>query len=164
MEVESRWQTPRAGCHGVRGFTLIELMLAIAVASILTMVALNTYRNHVEEAKIKASIADMTRIDAAIARYQFDENQLPVSLAEIFSPVPKDAWGNPFRYLRLRPASRGSRGQARKDHNLVPINSDYDLYSSGPDGRSVAPLTGRASRDDIVRGNNGGYIGKAADY
>jgi general secretion pathway protein G len=55
-------------------------------------------------------------------------------------------------------------GQQRKDRNLVPINSDYDLYSMGPDGRSVSPLTAQASRDDIIRANDGGFVGKASDY
>lgn len=55
-------------------------------------------------------------------------------------------------------------GQARKDHNLVPINSDFDLFSSGPDGKSVPALTGGPSRDDIVRGSDGAYFGPAKDY
>jgi general secretion pathway protein G len=52
----------------------------------------------------------------------------------------------------------------RKDRNLVPINSDYDLYSVGPDGDSSLPLTAATSRDDIVRANDGRFIGKAEDY
>ena len=52
----------------------------------------------------------------------------------------------------------------RKDHRLVPINSDYDLYSMGKDGRSVSPLTARHSHDDIIRANDGDYVGLAKDY
>jgi general secretion pathway protein G len=52
----------------------------------------------------------------------------------------------------------------RKDRNLVPINSDYDLYSMGPDGESMPPLTAARSRDDIVRANNGGFVGTAEAY
>jgi general secretion pathway protein G len=55
-------------------------------------------------------------------------------------------------------------GQVRKDRNLVPINSRYDLYSMGADGRSVPPLTAQESRDDIIRANDGGYVGLAAGY
>jgi general secretion pathway protein G len=106
----------------------------------------------------------MTRIEAAIERYVFDKNEFLVALSEIFNPVPQDPWAKDFQYLRLRPSSKGSKGKARKDHSLVPINSDYDLYSSGRDGASVGPLTAKASRDDIVRGNNGSYVGPAEDY
>jgi general secretion pathway protein G len=34
----------------------------------------------------------------------------------------------------------------------------------GPDGRTAPPLTARYSRDDIVRANNGAFVGVAADY
>ena len=34
----------------------------------------------------------------------------------------------------------------------------------GKDGDSKAPLTAQASRDDIIRANDGGYIGLASGY
>jgi general secretion pathway protein G len=52
----------------------------------------------------------------------------------------------------------------RKDKNLVPINTQYDLYSMGADGQSVPPLTAKASRDDVVMANDGTYIGLASNY
>jgi len=55
-------------------------------------------------------------------------------------------------------------GQARKDHFLVPLNSDYDLYSVGKDGESRAPLSAPQSADDVIRANDGAYIGLAANY
>lgn len=58
----------------------------------------------------------------------------------------------------------GAIGQARKDRNLVPINSDFDLYSVGRDGQTAPALTAKVSQDDIVRANNGGFVGLASDY
>jgi len=52
----------------------------------------------------------------------------------------------------------------RKDRFLVPINSDYDLYSKGKDGQSNAPLTVPVSHDDIIRAANGAYVGVAANF
>ncbi|MFQ5988854.1 MAG: hypothetical protein ACE5K9_02950 [Candidatus Methylomirabilales bacterium] len=52
----------------------------------------------------------------------------------------------------------------RKDQFLVPLNSDYDLYSKGKDGQSQPPLTAQARRDDIVRANDGGFVGLAPEY
>jgi general secretion pathway protein G len=74
----------------------------------------------------------------------------------------KDPWGNPYQYTNVEDAK--GKGQARKNKNLVPINTDFDLYSMGPDGASVGPLTAKASRDDIVRANNGRFVGTAAEY
>jgi general secretion pathway protein G len=46
----------------------------------------------------------------------------------------------------------------------VPINTTYDLYSKGKDGDSSPPLTARASQDDVVRANDGGFIGLGSRY
>jgi general secretion pathway protein G len=34
----------------------------------------------------------------------------------------------------------------------------------GPDGKSQKPFTAKASRDDIVRANDGGFFGSVSDY
>ena len=46
----------------------------------------------------------------------------------------------------------------------MPVNSDFDLYSMGADGESSAPFTAKNSHDDVVRANNGAFIGLAEDY
>jgi general secretion pathway protein G len=58
----------------------------------------------------------------------------------------------------------GPAGQPRKDRFLVPINTDFDLYSMGRDGESVPALTAAKSRDDVVRAANGSYIGLASRF
>ncbi len=55
-------------------------------------------------------------------------------------------------------------GEARKDGNLVPINTNFDLYSMGRDGKSKPPLRAKDSLDDIIYANDGDYIGLASDY
>ncbi len=55
-------------------------------------------------------------------------------------------------------------GKARKNKSLVPLNTDFDLYSMGPDGKSKPPLTVKVSDDDIIRANDGRFIGIAKDY
>ena len=50
------------------------------------------------------------------------------------------------------------------DLSLHPINTDFDLCSVGKDGKSAAPLTAKISQDDIIRANNGGYVGLASNY
>jgi len=64
------------------------------------------------------------------------------------------------------PARKGESkaDKARIDHQLHPINCDYDLYSKGADGKSTAPLTAKISQDDIIRANNGGYVGLVSNY
>lgn len=56
------------------------------------------------------------------------------------------------------------QGLMRRDRNLVPLNSRFDLYSKGKDGQSQAPITARDSWDDIIRANDGSFVGLAANY
>lgn len=146
-----------------RGVGYLELMLAGALAAILLAIAVPTYSGYRSRARTQAAIADIQMLEQQLKLYEVQSEQgaLPESLSDIGIAVPLDPWGNPYQYLNLAGASRG---QMRKDRNLVPINSDYDLYSMGPDGRSVSPLTAAMSRDDIVRAGNGSFVGIAADY
>jgi general secretion pathway protein G len=69
-----------------------------------------------------------------------------------------DPWGRPYQYLRIDGGTTpGLNGKRRRDKNANPVNSDFDLYSVGRDGLSVAQFTGKDARDDIVRANNGNY-------
>jgi general secretion pathway protein G len=151
------------GRRSIRGFTLLELMVAIAVGAVVIALAASTYTAYAKRARNAAAIADIGKIQLAIDRYALNHGgELPPNLAAIGKDGLRDPWGNAYVYLSF--AGLKGKGAMRKDKNLVPINTEYDLYSMGPDGQSRAPLTAKASRDDIVRANDGGYIGVAADY
>ena len=48
------------------------------------------------------------------------------------------------------------------DH--LSLNTDFDLYSAGPDGETRAPLTAKVSKDDVLRALDGGFFGVAEDF
>jgi general secretion pathway protein G len=52
----------------------------------------------------------------------------------------------------------------RRDRYMFPLNTDYDLFSLGPDGRTSVSLGESVGLDDVIRANNGGYFGLAANY
>ena len=153
---------PTRARRAVRGFTLLEMVLAIMLLGVLSAIAYSAYGAAVKRSQTGQVIADMSDIQLAISRYDVNEGALPDSLDDIGMGGRRDPWGAPYQYLNF--TGLKGVGKMRKDRNLVPINSDYDLYSMGPDGESVAPLTAKASRDDIVRANDGRYIGPAEDY
>lgn len=150
------------GRYRLLGFTLLELMFAIAVIGVLASVALASYRAYALRVAYSAAISDISQIQLAIGRYELAYGRFPNSLADIGKDGMLDPWGTPYRYQNFE-GLRGV-GSMRKDHNLVPLNSDYDLYSSGPDGDSRMPLSARMSRDDVIRANDGQFLGKASDY
>ena len=146
-----------------RGFTLVELMVALIVASLLLAVAVPSYNQYTTRARVSAAIGDISSLSLAIEQYRFRNNdRIPASLDELGMEIPLDPWGRSYEYLNI-PAQSG-KGAVRKDRNLNPLNTDFDLYSRGKDGGSSAALTAAKSRDDILRANNGSYVGLGEDY
>lgn len=145
------------------GFTLIELMVAIAIVSTLSAIATPLYLSHLEKARVAVAISDLKIIEAAAYNYYATNAELPDSLAQINLDTLLDPWGAPYAYLRINGSSTNVRGSVRKDHFLVPVNDDFDVYSMGKDGQSKAPFTTPVAQDDIVRAFNGGYYGKVSD-
>lgn len=152
------------GPRGLAAFTLVELLLAIAIIAVLTAIAVPSYQGYRDRVLVGQAQSDIVIIAAAINLYRTDAQRFPDSLADIRMDGMLDPWKHPYQYLNLSPVAPGKNGKVRKDKNLVPINSDFDLYSMGKDGASQPPLTAKASRDDIVRASDGRFVGLASDY
>jgi general secretion pathway protein G len=146
----------------IAGFTVIEMMIVIAIVATLASLALPAYSNHVYEAQKVRAMEEIRTMESEIREYEAQLNSLPDSLNDIGRGALRDPWGNPYQYLNI--TTMKGNGEARKDRFLVPLNSDFDLYSMGKDGRSTGPLTAKISRDDILRANDGGYVGLASEY
>ena len=149
------------------GLTLVELMIVVAIIGILASIAIPNYVTYKEKAQIAAAIAEIRLIEIQIHNYYVDHHDYPESLSNIGNGIFIDPWGNPYQYLKIAGVNHKGKGKTdkrRKDHFMVPVNSDYDLYSMGRDGRSKAPFTAKMSRDDIVRANDGQFVGLAIEY
>jgi general secretion pathway protein G len=144
------------------GFTVIEILLAVAILAVAAAVALPAYANYRERVRITQAVIDIKGMEAQIKSYGLENRALPESLSDIGRGGMLDPWGNPYQYTNLETAK--GNGKARKNKNLVPINSDFDLYSNGKDGETASPLTAKASRDDVVRASDGRFVGLASDY
>ncbi len=147
-----------------KGFGLLELMVVLVVAGLLATLAIPAYTQFVDRARTARAIGDIAGIGLEIEKFRLvNDSPPPLELAELPVEVPLDPWGQPYTYLNIAAADPG-KGDFRKDGNLNPLNTDFDLYSAGKDGDSKGPLNAKASRDDVVRANNGAFIGRAEDY
>ncbi len=145
--------------------TLIELMAVLAIVGILTGMTTEKVAGVRYQAEVAKAIGDIQAIEVDIATYEADGGLLPSSLDEIGRGELLDPWGRPYVYYPFPPA-HGSAPPAgsRRDRFLVPINTTYDLYSVGRDGGSSTPLTAQSSLDDVVRGDDGGFVGLGSKY
>lgn len=148
-----------------KAFTLIELLLVVAIIGTLLAVGVPIYSNTVYKAKVNSAIAKIALMGKKIEDFLVDNGRLPDTLSELGEGNSLDPWGNPYQYLPILGRDRKDvEAKWRKDRFLVPLNQDFDLYSMGKDEQSRAPLTAHTSWDDIVRANNGGYVGLASKY
>lgn len=143
------------------GFTLVELLIVIAIIGTLAAIAMPLFSQYINTVKISKAKSEIGMLSREITSYYLEHNHYPNNLAEIGFGAMLDPWRNPYKYL---PVAGTPMGMLRKDHSMVPINQDYDLYSMGKDGKSQPPFTAQASLDDIVRANDGSYIGLVSQY
>ena len=146
-----------------RGFTLVELAIVVAIIGVLGALSLAQYLAYIERVRVARAVIELKDIAAQLDPIAFEGGQLPNALADIGLGGRKDPWGRPYAYLKIR-GNPTSTFKSRRDQFLVPINSDYDLYSRGKDGLTQPSITSKVSLDDVIRGSDGGYLGLAAKY
>jgi general secretion pathway protein G len=170
------------------GFTLIEVILVLALIGLLAGISAIPMSKALDRVRVARAIAEISTIQKEISLYETERSYLPNTLADVGRGGLLDPWGRPYQYVKFVANGGGGggngggnggggngggggggggggiAGQARKDRFLVPINSTYDLYSVGADGQTALPLTAKHSHDDVIRGNDGSYIGLAAGY
>lgn len=157
---------PNRGYTACPGFTLIELLIVIAILATLLGIALPLLSSYIDKAKIARAQSEIRTIEKEIIAFNLETNRYPYTLAEIGLANFKDPYGNPYQYVAAPTSERGSdvKSKMRKDRNLHPVNTDFDLYSMGKDGKSQPPFTAKVSQDDVVRANNGQFVGPVYLY
>ena len=138
------------------------MMITVAIIITIAAIAVPNLLSAINDARDAKAVGDIRTIEDGIELYLVINNALPDNLSQVGYGGFLDPWGNPYQYLN-HSTMRGN-GQARKDRFLVPLNSDYDLYSMGADGQSASPITAQPSQDDIIRAADGSFIGLASQF
>ncbi len=129
--INRRTPTPR----GVRGFTLIEVMVVVVILSILAAIVVPRIMSRPDEARITKARQDIRAVESSLNLYKLDNFRYPDTEAGLNALVsrpsgdaenwkgpylerlPTDPWGNEYQYLK--PGEHGT----------------IDIYSLGADGQ-----------------------------
>ena len=136
----------------------MELLAVVTIVGSLAALGVPATREAIERARVARAIGEIKSMSTNLD----SQDSLPDLLSSL-GPLPLDPWGNPYQYNKF-PPNRKVPQDARRDRFLVPINTSYDLFSMGRDGATTPPLSASKSQDDVVRANDGGFIGLASRY
>lgn len=147
--------------HGSKlgGFSILELMAAVAFLGVLAAFAIPAFAGYAERARINAAVGEIGRVTVELHRWRTNNGGVfPDTLAAAGITMAKDPWGNDYVYEDVATAG------TLRTHSGAAVNTDFDLYSTGPDGSSATSLTAASSLDDIVIARDGAFVGKAEYY
>ncbi len=120
-----------------KGFSLIELMIVVAIIAILAMIMTPNLLTAIQKAKLKSTMEDMRNIGMSVDNYMTDWGMAVsttsiATLRNYLQPfytkkfAQQDQWNNDFQYQHsLDDYSVGSGG---KDGSTVNFGTTAELY------------------------------------
>jgi hypothetical protein len=112
------------------------------------------YNNYVDKTRNARTMSEVRTLGTEISGYALDHGGLNPP-GNNLTPIGRnnflDPWKRPYVYLTT-PALEDPSGTSL-------LNSDFDIYSKGIDGTGTPAGGNSGNRDDIVRSNNGAYVG-----
>jgi general secretion pathway protein G len=119
-----------------RGFTLIELMVVLAIIGVLAALIVPNVLSRADDARVTAARTDVGNLMQALKLYKLDNQRfpsgdqslnalvakpttepVPVNWKPYLDKMPNDPWGRPYQYMN------------------PGIKSEVDVLSFGADGQ-----------------------------
>ncbi len=119
-----------------RGFTLIEIMVVVAILGILAATIIPQFMGTKHDARVSAAKAHIAELEAALERFNVHMDRYPTSdeglKVLVEAPAGDDKkWRGPY-IKQLRPDPWGNAYQYRYPGIHHPTS--FDLWSRGADG------------------------------
>ncbi len=120
---------------GESGFTLLELLVVMAILALLSLFAVPQVMNLLGGAKSDAAKIQISNLSTALDLYRFDVGRYPSQDeglgALVERPGDSDKWNGPYVRKRASLADPWGRGYL---YRFPGEHGAYDIYSLGSDG------------------------------
>lgn len=140
--------------RAIKGFTLVEVLIAVAVIGVLASIAVPQYSTYVKKAKVSEAVQFSQEISLAMTQLYLNKRKFPANVGNFAVRNAEIGYGGPDDYdtdviEHMWVGSRGVTGaDATSGHIAILLNPDLAV---GPNGANVARLI------STVEFNNGAF-------
>lgn len=113
------------------GFTLIEILLVVAIIGMMAAVAAVNLGGQMGKAQVNAAKSSISAIRLAVGRYEVDTGKYPSSLQNLITKGSEKGWNGPY----LERAEQGlPKDPWDNDFQYSVQGNQFTVVSAGPDG------------------------------
>jgi prepilin-type N-terminal cleavage/methylation domain-containing protein len=73
----------RKGSAGIRGFTVVEIVISLMIIGIVATIAVTAYTKFVDRSLVKLTIRNIRILEQSIKKFEFENTRLPNNLNEL---------------------------------------------------------------------------------
>jgi type II secretion system protein G len=148
--------------EGERGFTLVEMMIVVAIIAILVMVLVPNFVRARAQAQTASCMMNLKEIATALELYQADNDQYPTASKQALSGSDP----NLLPYIKQVPIDPVAGPSAYYEYSVVNPsagNASYSIVCPGlHDPATLAKFAPGATNGHIEYDSNGGYSAAAS--
>src|SRR5215469_860342 len=137
----TRWKRPSAktGFQSEAGYTLVELLVVVAILGLLTLIATPFVLRYLDSAKVSTARTEIANISAGLDLFKIDIGRYPTTEegldALMKAPAGVDNWNGP--YIKKATGLKDPWGRPYL-YRSPGEHGEFDIYSYGAKGEASA--------------------------
>lgn len=154
---------PGKSCSFSTGFTFVELLIVVAIVSILAAIALPAYRNYVIRSEVAEGLSLLGDARVGVNEFYSRWGRMPADNGEAGLPPPDDMRGNFVRSIRVIEGGLVAAMDLGKDHDGQAIHRTLTFQPWVSAQSTSSPIVWSCGLQDPGLSDDYRTFGSAAD-